>query len=139
MAATSQSLIGQSKTVLDTPALLVDLDILEANIARIAKTCRDNGVGRRPHTKAHKTPEIAQLQLAAGAIGIACAKLGEAEVMAAAGIRDIFIVNQIVGAAKVRRLVALIGPPADRRCRLRRESRRARRRRAGPGGKRSTS
>lgn len=110
MAATSQSLIGQSKTVLDTPALLVDLDILEANIARIAKTCRDNGVGWRPHTKAHKTPEIAQLQLAAGAIGIACAKLGEAEVMAAAGIRDIFIVNQIVGAAKVRRLVALIGP-----------------------------
>jgi D-serine deaminase-like pyridoxal phosphate-dependent protein len=57
---------------------------LEANIARIAKTCRDNGVGWRPHSKAHKTPEIAKLQLAAGAIGIACAKLGEAEVMAAA-------------------------------------------------------
>jgi len=110
MIATSQSLIGQPKTALDTPALLVDLDILEANIARIAKTCRDNGVGWRPHTKAHKTPEIAKLQLAAGAIGIACAKVGEAEAMAAAGIRDIFIVNQIVGAEKVRRLVALIGP-----------------------------
>ena len=110
MSPTSQSLIGQSKAALDTPALLVDLDILEANVARIAKTCRDNGVGWRPHTKAHKTPEIAKLQLAAGAIGVACAKLGEAEVMAAAGIRDIFIVNQIVGAEKVRRLVALIGP-----------------------------
>ncbi len=110
MVATSHPLIGQSKAVLDTPALLVDLDILEANIARIAKTCRDNGVGWRPHTKAHKTPEIAHLQLAAGAIGVACAKLGEAEVMAAAGIRDIFIVNQIVGAEKVRRLIALIDP-----------------------------
>jgi len=110
MPATSQSLIGQPKAVLDTPALLVDLDIMEANIARIAKTCRDNGVGWRPHTKAHKTPEIAHLQLAAGAIGIACAKLGEAEVMAAAGVRDIFIVNQIVGAEKVRRLIALVGP-----------------------------
>lgn len=110
MVATSHPLIGQSKAVLDTPALLVDLDILEANIARIAKTCRDNGVGWRPHTKAHKTPEIAQLQLAAGAIGIACAKLGEAEVMAAAGIRDIFIVNQIVGPEKVQRLFAFIDP-----------------------------
>ena len=83
MPATPQSLIGQPKAVLDTPALLVDLDVMEANIARIAKTCRDNGVGWRPHTKAHKTPEIAHLQLAAGAIGIACAKLGEAEVMRA--------------------------------------------------------
>jgi D-serine deaminase-like pyridoxal phosphate-dependent protein len=109
MGAAPHPLAGKEKAALDTPALLVDLDILEANIARIAKTCRDNGVGWRPHTKAHKTPEIARLQLAAGAIGIACAKLGEAEAMAAAGIRDIFIVNQIVGAQKVRRLIELIG------------------------------
>ncbi|HET7097390.1 MAG TPA: alanine racemase [Casimicrobiaceae bacterium] len=102
--------IGKDKSALDTPALLVDLDVLEANIARIAKTCRDNGVGWRPHSKSHKTPEIARLELAAGAIGIACAKVGEAEAMAAAGIRDIFIVNQIVGAQKVRRLIDLIGP-----------------------------
>ena len=110
MDAASQPLIGNDKAALDTPALVVDLDVLEANIARIAKTCRDNGVGWRPHTKAHKTPEIAQLQLAAGAIGVACAKVGEAEAMAPAGIRDIFIVNQIVGAEKVRRLIELIGP-----------------------------
>ncbi len=108
-APSPHRLIGQSKAALDTPALLVDLDVMETNIALIAKTCRDNGVGWRPHTKAHKTPEIAQRQLAAGAIGIACAKLGEAEVMAAAGIRNIFIVNQIVGAEKMRRLVDLIG------------------------------
>ena len=110
MDAASQPLIGNDKAALDTPALVVDLDVLEANIARIAKTCRDNGVGWRPHTKAHKTPEIARLQLAAGAIGVACAKVGEAEAMAAAGIRDIFIVNQVVGAQKVRRVIDLVGP-----------------------------
>jgi D-serine deaminase-like pyridoxal phosphate-dependent protein len=105
----SSRLIGQPKLPLDTPALLVDLDVMESNIAYIARTCRENGVGWRPHTKAHKTPEIAHMQLAAGAIGITCAKLGEAEVMACAGIRNILIANQIVGEAKVRRLIELVG------------------------------
>ena len=97
----SQSLIGQSKFALDTPALLVDLDVMEANIARIVATCRAYGVAWRPHSKAHKTPEIAKMQIAAGAIGVTCAKLGEAEVMATAGIRDILIANQIVGSIKI--------------------------------------
>src|SRR5256714_12296011 len=105
--AATHSLIGQSKSALDTPALLVDLDVMEANIARIAAACRAHGVAWRPHTKAHKTLEIAQMQLAAGAIGITCAKLGEAEVMAAAGIRDILLANQIVGAQKIARLIEL--------------------------------
>jgi len=104
------SLIGLPKTELDTPALLVDLDVLEANIARIASTCRQHGVGWRPHLKGHKTLEIARKELAAGAVGITCAKLGEAEVMAAAGIRNTLIANQIVGPLKIRRLMAL---PAD--------------------------
>jgi len=103
-------LIGAPKSALDTPALLVDLDVLEANIKRIADTCRAAGVGWRPHMKGHKTPEIARLQLAAGAIGVTCAKVGEAEVMAAAGIRNILIANEIVGPLKVRRLVDLVGP-----------------------------
>jgi D-serine deaminase-like pyridoxal phosphate-dependent protein len=64
-------------------------------------------VAWRPHSKAHKTPEIAQMQIAAGAIGVTCAKLGEAEVMVAAGIRDILIANQIVGAPKIARLIGL--------------------------------
>jgi D-serine deaminase-like pyridoxal phosphate-dependent protein len=106
-AAPLPSLIGQPTSALDTPALLVDLDVMAANIARIVGTCRAHGVNWRPHSKAHKTPEIAQLQIAAGAIGVTCAKLGEAEVMAGAGIRDILIANQIVGALKVARLVAL--------------------------------
>jgi len=105
--AASASLIGRQKAALDTPALLVDLDLMEANMARIVAACRANGVAWRPHSKAHKTPEIAQMQIAAGAIGITCAKVGEAEVMAAAGIRDILIANQIVGSAKIDRLVAL--------------------------------
>lgn len=99
--------IGLAKADLDTPALLVDLDVMEANIATVAAACREHGIGWRPHTKAHKTPEIARMQLAAGAIGITCAKLGEAEVMAAAGIRDILIANQIVGPIKIGRLMAL--------------------------------
>ena len=80
---------------------------MEANIARIVATCRAHGVAWRPHSKAHKTPEIAQMEIAAGAIGVTCAKLGEAEVMAAAGIRDILIANQIVGPIKIGRLVRL--------------------------------
>jgi len=109
-SAGSNRLLGQPKAALDTPALIVDLDVMGSNIAHIAKTCRDSHIGWRPHSKAHKTPEIARLQLAAGAIGITCAKVGEAEVMARAGIRNILIANQIVGEAKIRRLLELVGP-----------------------------
>lgn len=97
-----------SLDALDTPALLVDLDIMEANIAHVAAACRAQGVAWRPHFKGHKTIEIARKQIAAGAIGLTCAKLGEAEVLADAGIRDLLIANQIVGPAKLRRLVALL-------------------------------
>jgi D-serine deaminase-like pyridoxal phosphate-dependent protein len=92
---------------LDTPALMVDLDALEANIARIAGVCRQNGINWRPHTKGIKIPQIARKLIDAGAIGITCAKLGEAEVMAAHGFSDILVANQIVGAKKVARLVDL--------------------------------
>lgn len=105
--APSHRLVGQRTSALDTPALLVDLDVMDANIARIVAACREYGVAWRPHSKAHKTPEIAKLQIAAGAVGVTCAKLGEAEVMADAGIPDILIANQIVGSIKIGRLVAL--------------------------------
>jgi D-serine deaminase-like pyridoxal phosphate-dependent protein len=104
----SAGLIVLPKAALETPALLVDLDVMDANIARIADACRLHGVGWRPHIKGHKTPEIARRQLAAGAIGVTCAKLGEAEVMADAGITEIVIANQIVGASKVARLIRLL-------------------------------
>jgi len=100
--------VGASKADLDTPALLVDLAVLERNIERMARTIiHEAGVGWRPHTKAMKTPALAHMCLAAGAHGVTCAKLGEAEVMAAAGIGDILVANQIIGAAKIDRLVAL--------------------------------
>ncbi|MBM3546311.1 MAG: DSD1 family PLP-dependent enzyme [Alphaproteobacteria bacterium] len=99
--------IGQPKTALDTPSLLVDLDVMEANTAKMAKTFRDNGVNWRPHTKGMKIPALAHRLIKAGAIGVTCAKLGEAEVMAAGGIGDILVANQIVGPVKIQRLVNL--------------------------------
>src|ERR687895_412969 len=101
------TLVGRPIAELDTPALLIDLAAMERNIAGIAAELRRCGVNWRPHAKAHKCPTIAHKQLAAGAIGVTCAKLGEAEVMAAAGVRDILIANQIVGPIKTRRLAAL--------------------------------
>jgi D-serine deaminase-like pyridoxal phosphate-dependent protein len=101
-------IVGSPKAQLDTPALCVDLDIMARNIARIADTCRTHGVAWRPHTKGQKVPAIAHKLLAAGAIGVTCQKLGEAEVMAAAGIRDILVANQIVGDQKIARLVNLL-------------------------------
>lgn len=99
--------VGLRKEVLDTPALWVDLDQLERNIERLANHFRGAGVQWRPHTKAVKTPALAHKLVAAGAIGVTCAKLGEAEVMAGAGIKDILVANQIVGAQKITRLVNL--------------------------------
>ena len=96
------------KQDLDTPALLVDLDLVERNIADMAAFFRGHGVGWRPHTKGQKVPEIAHMEIEAGALGITCAKLGEAEVMAQAGIRDILIANQVVGRRKAERLAALL-------------------------------
>jgi len=92
---------------IDTPALLLDLDAFQRNLDRMAGFFADRPVSLRPHAKTHKCPEIALRQLGAGAIGITCAKLGEAEVMAQSGITDILIANQIVGPIKVNRLTQL--------------------------------
>lgn len=101
------SLVGRPAAELDTPALLVDLDILESNIATMAADIKSRGANWRPHSKANKSPVIAHRELAAGAIGITCAKLGEAEVLVANGVFDILISNQIVGPIKTRRLAAV--------------------------------
>src|SRR5215212_9779063 len=87
------TLVGRPIAELDTPALLVDLDVMERNIAGMSQQILGHGIGWRPHSKAHKSPAVAHKQLAAGALGVTCAKLGEAEVMAAAGVRDILIAN----------------------------------------------
>ena len=105
--STPAALIGSRVEEIDTPALLLDLDLMEGNIARMAAAFRGLTAKLRPHAKTHKTPIIAHKQLAAGAIGITCAKLGEAEVMVEGGIRDILLANQIVGPRKISRLVSL--------------------------------
>lgn len=92
---------------IDTPALVVDLTLMENNIQRMSEFFADKSANLRPHTKTHKTPILAHKQIAAGARGVTCAKLGEAEIMAAAGINDLLVANQVVGHIKIGRLVAL--------------------------------
>src|SRR5262249_28115803 len=102
------SLIGRPVPQLETPVLLVDLDRLDRNVARMHDVIVGRaGVGWRPHTKGIKVPALAHRLLRAGAHGITCAKLEEAEVMAAAGIYDILIANEVVGPSKVARLARL--------------------------------
>jgi D-serine deaminase-like pyridoxal phosphate-dependent protein len=100
-------MLGSTVDELPTPSVLVDLDVLERNLAGMAARARDAGVGLRPHVKTHKCLEIARLQVAAGAVGLAVAKVGEAEVFARAGFDDIFLAYPIVGEDKGRRLLAL--------------------------------
>jgi D-serine deaminase-like pyridoxal phosphate-dependent protein len=102
------SAAGTTLAELETPALLIDLDALEANLAEMAAVAARAGVRLRPHTKTHKSPEIARMQVAAGAAGITCAKLGEAEVMADAGLDDLLIAYPLVGEPKLRRLGGLL-------------------------------
>lgn len=95
--------------VLDTPVVLIDLDIVEANIKRIQDHIASQGIAFRPHIKTHKIPAIGKMQIAAGAVGLTCQKLGEAEVFADSGATDdILLTFNIVGEAKTDRLAALI-------------------------------
>jgi len=99
--------VGMSVQGLDTPALLIDLDVMESNIKRMATFFRDKRAHVRPHVKSHKIPEIAQIQVAAGAPGVCAAKVGEAEAMVDGGIGDVLVANQVVGETKIARLVSL--------------------------------
>ena len=86
---------------LSTPVLTVDLDTVEKNLERLAGMCRRQGLNLRPHTKTHKTVEVARTQLAKGAVGLTVAKVGEAEVMAGAGFDDILVAFPIMGEEKL--------------------------------------
>ena len=102
-------LIGQqgSRASLNTPALLIELDALDRNIAVMAGLARAAGVALRPHAKTHKSVEIARRQIAAGAVGVCCAKLGEAEALSEGGIDNILITSPVVGRPATERLIAL--------------------------------
>lgn len=91
-----------------TPAVVIDLDIVERNVARLQAACDAAGLHNRPHIKTHKSPVLAALQRDRGARGITCQKLGEAEVMAAAGQDDIVISYNLLGEEKIARLARLL-------------------------------
>lgn len=92
---------------LDTPAVLIDLDVVERNLRRFQAYCQAHGLRNRPHVKTHKIPELARLQIEIGAVGITTQKLGEAEAMADGGIEDIFLPYNLLGPQKLARAVGL--------------------------------
>ena len=97
-----------SVETLETPAVTVRLDVMEANIARVQHRLASLGVANRPHIKTHKIPALAKLQMQAGAVGITCQKLGEVEVFADAGVADdVLLAFNIVGETKTDRLMEL--------------------------------
>src|ERR1700730_10799473 len=89
---------------LDTPALLIDLDIFERNLTRVADYAKANDLRLRPHTKTHKVPAVGKLQIDSGAVGLTVAKVGEAEVMLASGTPDLLVAYPVIGRSKLERL-----------------------------------
>jgi D-serine deaminase-like pyridoxal phosphate-dependent protein len=113
--AADPSLIGQpgSRALIPTPAAVLDLDAFDRNVAKMAARAKAAGLALRPHSKSHKTSAIAHRQIAAGAVGICCAKLAEAEAMTAAGVGAILVTSPIAGAAQAMRAAALAQTVAD--------------------------
>ncbi|HWW58934.1 MAG TPA: alanine racemase, partial [Sphingopyxis sp.] len=102
-------LIGRqgSRADLNTPVLVLDVDALDRNIRAMAALAAARGIGLRPHAKTHKSVDIAQRQKAAGAVGVCCAKIGEAEVLADGGIAGILITSPVAAPAAIARLATL--------------------------------
>lgn len=99
--------IGMALSEVDTPALLLDLDAFERNLKLLNDSLAGRNIKVRPHAKSHKCPEIAKRQMALGAVGVCCQKVSEAEAMVDGGVPDVLIANEVVGAAKIKRAVAL--------------------------------
>jgi D-serine deaminase-like pyridoxal phosphate-dependent protein len=97
--------VGDAVTAIETPALVLDLDVFERNLDRMADAT--HGIRLRPHAKAHKCPDIARLQMARGAVGVCCQKTDEAAAFVEAGISDVLVTNEVVAPAKIDRLAAL--------------------------------
>jgi D-serine deaminase-like pyridoxal phosphate-dependent protein len=108
-----KGLNGMTKADLVTPALILDLDLLEANIAKMAAHAKSSKINLRPHGKTHKCVEIAQRQIKAGAIGLCVATIREAEAMSAAGVKGLLITSELVGKPKIDRLVKIVRRAPD--------------------------
>ncbi|MGV3725377.1 DSD1 family PLP-dependent enzyme [Hydrogenophaga sp.] len=111
----ASELIGQSVAAIDTPALVVDLDAMERNLAHMAAYARAHGLRLRPHAKMHKSAELARLQMAHGAVGVCVQKTDEALVLARAGVTDIYISNEVIAPAKLQRLAQAVRTLPDTR------------------------
>ena len=107
MPPSPETSIGIALDEVDTPALVLDLDALERNLQRMADAVKGSGVRLRPHAKSHKCAEIARAQIAAGAVGVCCQKVSEAEALVAGGVADVLVTNEIVGRRKTARLARL--------------------------------
>src|SRR4051812_1971259 len=105
--------VKKSLAELPTPALLIDLDVMEHNLQALAGYMKTRPVSFRPHGKAHKSPVIGKLQLASGAKGLCAAKLGEADVLVRGGIKDVLITAEVVGRVKIARLMELLAITPD--------------------------
>ena len=104
----AQTLIDQGVAAIDTPALVIDLDAMERNLARMADFCRARGLRLRPHAKMHKSAELSRLQMTQGAVGVCVQKTDEALALAHAGVGDIFISNEVIAPAKLARLAQAV-------------------------------
>ncbi len=99
--------VGAALGEVDTPALVIELDAFERNLRRLSDAVAGRGVRVRAHAKTHKCPEIARRQISAGAVGVCCQKVSEAEIMVDGGVADVLVSNEVVGARKLERLAAL--------------------------------
>jgi len=107
MAYYTPAHIGMALAEVDTPALLLDLDAFEHNLKLLNDSLKGRSIKVRPHAKSHKCPDIALRQIALGAVGVCCQKVSEAEALVDGGVSDVLIANEVVGAAKLKRLAAL--------------------------------
>ncbi len=107
MSAYLPAEVGMSLSDVDTPSLILDLNVFERNLDRLDASLAGKKVKVRPHAKSHKCPQIALAQVARGAVGVCCQKVTEAEALVLGGVKDVLIANEVVGAPKLRRLVAL--------------------------------
>ncbi|MBS0316560.1 MAG: DSD1 family PLP-dependent enzyme [Proteobacteria bacterium] len=105
--AAAQRLKGQPVSAIDTPALVIDLDAMDRNLHRMAEFAKKHDLRWRPHAKLHKSAQLARLQVQAGAIGVCVQKTSEAEALAAGGVRDIFISNEVIAPMKLARVATL--------------------------------
>ena len=109
MSASTAAQVGDPVDAIDTPALVIELDAMERNLAAMAAFARDHGLRLRPHAKMHKSAAIATLQMQHGAVGVCVQKVGEAEALVDAGVGDVYISNEVIDPPKLARVAALAG------------------------------